>query len=61
MKRLGVLTTLISLVLGLAGCGIQDSTQPPENSISVMRPRSQTPALDKAKIALKFRRAQSAR
>ena len=56
-KRLGVLATLITIVLDLAGCGIQDSTQPPENSISVMRPRSQTPPLN-AKVALKFRRVQ---
>ena len=59
-KRLGVLATLITIVLDLAGCGIQDSTQPPENSISVVAPKSQAPLL-KAKVALKLRSAQNAR
>jgi hypothetical protein len=59
-KRLGVLATLITIVLDLAGCGIQDSTQPPENSISVAGPKAQTPPI-KAKVALKLRSAQNAR
>ena len=60
MKRLGVLATLITVVLGLAGCGIQDSTQPPENSISLVGPKAQTPPL-RAKVALKFRPVQKPR
>ncbi len=59
-KRMGVLATLITVVLGLPGCGgIQDSTQPPENSISVGH-RSVTPLL-KAKVAHKAGRVQKGR
>jgi hypothetical protein len=60
-ERLGVLLTLITVCLGLAGCGgIQDSTQPPENSISLVGPKAQTPPL-RAKVALKFRPVQKPR
>ena len=58
-KRMGVLATLITVVLGLAGCGIQDSTQPPENSISVSR-RAVKPLL-RAKVAFKAGRVQKGR
>ncbi len=52
MKLRSVQVTLMLALLGLAGCGgIQDSTQPPANSISA-GPKSDLPPV-KAKGAFK--------
>ena len=52
MKQRSVLVTLLLVLMSLAGCGgIQDSTQPPANSISA-GPKSDMPPV-KAKAAVK--------